>query len=328
MTAAKTFGLIGAAGYVAPRHLKAIADTGGVLEAAFDPADSVGILDRYFPKARFFSEFERFDRHVDLLRRKGTPLGYISICSPNYLHDAHIRFALRSGADAICEKPLVLNPWNVDALTSLEAETGRKVNAILQLRLHEAFKTLRGTVNGEAAGKKHDVTLTYVTARGGWYYVSWKGNESKSGGVATNIGIHFYDVLSFVFGPMISNEVHHRAIDCAAGLIEYERARVRWFLSINARDLPREVVGERTTFREIAIDGEPIEFSEGFAELHTESYREILAGRGYGVADARPAIEIASEIRTKPLTGNPTDCHPFLEKVLNDGARYQFGWPV
>lgn len=322
------FGLMGAAGYVAPRHLKAIADTGGLLEAAFDPVDSVGILDRYFPKARFFREFERFDRHVDLLRRSGRPLDIISICTPNYLHDAHIRFALRSGADAICEKPLVLNPWNIDALAAIEAETNRRVHAILQLRLHPVFVALREDVRSRSGRQKFDVTLTYVTARGRWYFVSWKGSEEKSGGVATNIGIHFFDALGHVFGPALRNEVHHRAIDCAAGFIEFERARVRWFLSINARDLPVEVAARQPSFREIVVDGHAVEFSDGFADLHAESYREILAGRGFGLADARPAVEIVSGIRSGPVVPEAGDSHSLARKVAGDEGRYESGWPV
>lgn len=323
-----SFALIGAAGYIAPRHLRAIKDNGGELIAALDPSDSVGIIDSHFPEARFFTEFERFDRFVDLNRRSGQPISYISICSPNYLHDAHIRFALRSGADAICEKPIVLNPWNLDALEALEADTGRKVHTILQLRLHPAILELRQRIATGPASHKHEVDLTYITSRGRWYYVSWKGDEQKSGGIATNIGVHFFDMLTFVFGALQRSVVHHRAIDCASGYLEYERARVRWFLSINHRDLPAHVSEKQRTFRSITVDGTELEFSEGFTDLHTLSYREILAGHGYSLADVRPSIETVATIRTAEISPSEGDLHPFTQAVRSNTARYRNGFPI
>ena len=324
----KTFGLIGLAGFIAPRHLRAIRDNGGDLRAAVDPSDSVGIVDSYFPEARFFTEFERFDRYVDLCRRKGQNMDYISICSPNYLHDAHVRFALRSGAEAICEKPLVLNPWNIDGLSDIEKDTGQSVFTILQLRLHPAIVALRDKIAAERARKVHDVELTYITSRGRWYYTSWKGDEAKSGGIATNIGVHFYDMLSFVFGPVRENIVHHRAMDCASGYLEYERARVRWFLSINARDLPENIAQQKRTYRSITIDGKEIEFSGGFADLHVESYREILSGRGFKLEDVRPCIETVAAIRTKPIELLGGEQHPFLANLISNDERYLHGWPA
>ena len=252
------FALAGVAGYVAPRHLRAIKEVGGELKAVLDPADAVGILDSYFPESRYFAEFERFDRYIDKLRRAGEKIDYLSICSPNYLHDAHVRFALRSDANAICEKPLVLNPWNIDGLAEIEASTGRRVNTILQLRLHPAIASLRERVNNSGGDRIHDVDLAYVTSRGSWYHMSWKGDDQKSGGIATNIGVHFFDMLSFVFGKLKRNIVHHRAMDCAAGYLEYEKARVRWFLSINRTDLPAETPLGQTTFRSITLDGEEL----------------------------------------------------------------------
>jgi len=326
--AAKLYALIGAAGYIAPRHLRAIKETGGVLVAAFDPSDSVGIMDSYFPGTRFFTEFERFDRHVDRLSREGRPLDYITVCSPNYLHDAHVRFALRSGADVICEKPLVLNPWNVDGLAAIEKTTNRRINTILQLRLHPTIIALKEEIERGGGGRIHDVDLTYVTSRGRWYYVSWKGDDAKSGGIATNIGVHFFDMLSFVFGPLKRNIVHHRAMDCAAGYLEYQRARVRWFLSINVRDVPAEVAARQKTFRSITVDGREIEFSEGFTDLHTLSYRGILEGRGFTLEDVRPSIEAVSGIRSAPIELNRGEQHPFLLRILGDTERYQHGWPV
>lgn len=322
------FALIGAAGYIAPRHMRAIKDVGGVLRAAYDPADSVGVMDSHFPEARFFTEFERFDRYVDRCKRQGEAIKYVGICSPNYLHDAHVRFALRSGADAICEKPLVLNPWNIDGLAEVQRDTGRKVNTILQLRLHPAIIALRDQIAADKSGKIHDVDLTYITSRGRWYYVSWKGEAAKSGGIATNIGVHFYDMLSFVFGKLTSNIVHHRSMDCASGYLEYERARVRWFLSINVRDVPASLDGKQRTFRSISVDGKEIEFSEGFTDLHTASYREILAGRGFPLDDVRASIETVSQIRAAPIELSKGEQHPFLADVLKDEARYQYGWPV
>lgn len=303
------FALIGAAGYVAPRHLKAIRDTGNQLLAAYDPSDSVGVLDTYFPTADFFTEFERFDRHLEKLKRRGQAIDYVSICSPNYLHDAHIRFGLRLGADVICEKPLVLNPWNIAALQESEKETGRRVSTILQLRLHPAIQALKERVALE--NKIQDLDLTYITSRGNWYYSSWKGDLEKSGGIATNIGIHFFDMLSWVFGKVQKNTVHLHTHDRAAGYLELEKARVRWFLSINADTLPKEATeaGKRT-FRTITMNGESIEFSEGFTDLHTLSYQDMLQGRGFGLADALPAVEIAHHIRNATPVGLVGEYHP------------------
>ncbi len=323
-----SFALIGVAGYIAPRHLRAIKDMGGVLRAACDPADAVGVMDSYFPNTRFFVEFERFDRYVDKLRRRGDKIDYVSICSPNYLHDAHVRFALRSEANAICEKPLVLNPWNIDALKDLEKSTGKTINTILQLRLHPAIIALRDRVNSEAADRIHEVDLTYITSRGNWYYVSWKGDEQKSGGIATNIGVHFYDMLSFVFGPLQRNIVHHRALDCAAGYLEYKKARVRWFLSINRRDLPEGLQNGQSTYRSISVDGEEIEFSGGFTDLHTLSYEKIIGGNGFGLDDVRSCIETVSDIRTASIDPNKDEQHPFLQGVVKNDDRYRFGWPI
>jgi UDP-N-acetyl-2-amino-2-deoxyglucuronate dehydrogenase len=321
----KAFALIGAAGYIAPRHLRAIKDIGGDLRAALDSSDSVGIMDAHFPEARFFTEFERFDCYVDRCRSNGQKIDYVAICSPNYLHDAHVRFALRADADAICEKPLVLHPSNIDDLAALEKSTGRKVHTILQLRLHPAIIALRNEVQADTSQKVHEVDLTYITSRGRWYYSSWKGDEAKSGGIANNIGVHFYDMLSFVFGAFKHNVVHHRAVDCAAGYLEYERARVRWFLSINARDVPDQ---QQRTFRSIQMDGREIEFSEGFTDLHTASYREIMAGRGFPLEQVRPSIETVAAIRSAPIERGEGRQHPFLARVLSDNERYLHGWPA
>jgi UDP-N-acetyl-2-amino-2-deoxyglucuronate dehydrogenase len=297
----KNFALIGAAGYVAPRHMKAIKETGNVLVAALDKFDSVGIIDSHFPQADFFTEFERFDRHIDKLRRNGTKIDYVSICSPNYLHDSHIRFALRQQADAICEKPLVLNPWNVDALVELEKETGRKINTILQLRLHPAIQQLKKEIESGPPDRIYDVDLTYITSRGKWYHHSWKGEESKSGGIATNIGIHFFDMLQWIFGSVKENRLEKISDDQTSGRLALERANVKWFLSINAEHLPPQVVKSgKSTYRSLKIQGKEVEFSEGFADLHTESYKEILAGRGFGLQEARASIEIAHRLRGKP----------------------------
>lgn len=314
----KRFGLIGAAGFVAPRHMRAIHDTGNGLVAALDPNDSVGIIDSYFPDASFFTEFERFDRHVDKLRRAGEPLDFVSICSPNYLHDSHVRFALRSGADAICEKPLVLNPWNLDGLAEAEQDTGRRIATILQLRLHPAIVSLREKLAG-TDGRKHEVDLTYVTSRGRWYSRSWKGDERKSGGIATNIGVHFFDLLHFLFGALQENRVHLSTPSRAAGYLEYAGARVRWFLSLDFRDVPEtERAAGRRTYRSITIDGEEIEFSEGFADLHTRSYEEILAGRAFGIDDSRCSIEAVSAIRTLPPTPTAGDVHPAARPLIGE----------
>jgi UDP-N-acetyl-2-amino-2-deoxyglucuronate dehydrogenase len=297
----KNFALIGAAGYIAPRHMKAIKETGNTLVAALDKFDSVGIIDSHFPQADFFTEFERFDRHIDKLRRNGTKIDYVSICSPNYLHDSHIRFALRHQADAICEKPLVLNPWNVDALAEIEKETGRKIHTILQLRLHPAIQKLKEEIEHGPAGAVYDVDLTYITARGKWYHHSWKGDESKSGGIATNIGIHFFDMLLWIFGGVKENKIDKITEDHASGALTLERANVKWFLSINAGDLPPKTLQNgKSTHRSLKIQGKEFEFSEGFTDLHTESYREILAGRGFGLQEARASIEVAHRLRRLP----------------------------
>ena len=311
-----TFALIGAAGYVAPRHMQAIKDTGNRVVAALDLNDSVGILDSFFPEADFFTEFERFDRHVDLLRRKGHAIDYISICSPNYLHDSHVRFALRSGASVICEKPLVLNPWNIDGLRELEQETGRRTNTILQLRLHPTIIALKEKVEADSSDRLYDIDLAYITSRGHWYHVSWKGDVKKSGGIATNIGVHFFDMLSFVFGAVKENIVHYSSEGTAAGYLQLERARVRWFLSVDAGHLPQHVRdrGERT-FRSITIDGSEIDFTAGFEDLHTVSYRQILEGRGFELEENRTAIQTVSAIRKTTPTDRKGACHPFLETM-------------
>ncbi len=296
----KNFALIGAAGYIAPRHLQAIKDTGNNLVAALDRFDSVGIMDSYFPKADFFTEFERFDRHIDKQKRLGQKIDYVSICSPNYLHDSHIRFALRHQADAICEKPLVLNPWNVEALEEIERETGKRVYTILQLRLHPNIQKLKKEIDAAPAGKIFDVDLNYITSRGKWYFHSWKGEEIKSGGIATNIGIHFFDMLLWVFGKFKNSAVEKNEADHAKGFLELEKARINWSLSINEDHLPAEVkkAGKRT-YRSLTMNGTEIEFSDGFTELHTTSYKEILAGRGFGLTDAKPSIELAYQLRGK-----------------------------
>jgi UDP-N-acetyl-2-amino-2-deoxyglucuronate dehydrogenase len=312
----KNFALMGAAGYIAPRHMKAIKDTGNNLLAALDPNDSVGIIDSYFPDADFFTEFERFDRHVDKRRRIGDvdQIDYVSVCSPNYLHDSHIRFALRSQADAICEKPLVLNPMNIDGLIEMERDTGRKVNTILQLRLHPTIQALRSKINLEKSSTKRDVDLTYITSRGHWYLQSWKGDIKKSGGIATNIGVHFFDMLHFLFGELQENVVHHNTDTNAGGYLEYEHARVRWFLSIDAGDLPDTAKeNNQRTYRSISIDGSELEFSDGFTDLHTRSYEEILAGRGFGLRENRVAIETVTNIRTINPIGIVGEFHPKLQ---------------
>lgn len=296
----KNFALIGAAGYIAPRHLQAIKETGNNLVAALDKSDTVGVMDSYFPNADFFTEFERFDRHIDKLKRKGTRIDYVSICTPNYLHDSHIRFALRHGADAICEKPLVLNPWNVDALEEIQKETGKKINTILQLRLHPSIIELREKIKNGPADKIYDIDLRYITSRGRWYHISWKGEQSKSGGIATNIGIHFFDMLMWVFGKVKEVKTVKMEADHAEGFIQLEKARVKWFLSINYDHIPIEAKAKgKRTFRSLTMGGEEIEFSEGFTELHIKSYEEILKGNGYGLEEARASIELAHLIRSK-----------------------------
>lgn len=309
----KKFALLGAAGYIAPRHMKAIKDTGNELVAALDPSDSVGIIDSYYPNCHFFTEYERFDRHVDKRRRSGDPIDFVSICSPNYLHDSHIRFALRSDCDAICEKPLVLNPWNIDGLKEIEKETGRKINTILQLRLHPSIIELREKIASSKKSRKYDVDLTYITSRGHWYNVSWKGDEKKSGGIATNIGVHFFDMLHFLFGELQDCTLFKSEANVASGFLEYEHARVRWFLSTDETTLPASVrlQGQRT-YRSITIDGEELEFSGGFTDLHTHSYQHILKGQGFGLEDNRTAIETVSTIRTMNLTRVNEMCHPFI----------------
>ena len=307
----KNFALLGAAGYIAPRHLQAIKATNNKLIAALDKFDSVGVMDSYFPNAHFFVEFERFDRHIEKLKRNGTHLDYVSICTPNYLHDAHIRMALRRGADAICEKPLVLNPWNVDALKAIEKESGQKINTILQLRLHPSIIALKQKVDAAQTHQKYDVDLTYITSRGRWYDISWKGDQSKSGGIATNIGVHFYDMLSWIFGPVQENIVHLRTQHKASGYLEFEKARVRWFLSIDEHSLPKAVQqkGQRT-YRSISINDEEIEFSAGFTDLHTVSYTEIIKGNGFGLADSEDSIKIVHDIRNLTIL-KKGEKHPF-----------------
>ncbi|PLW96515.1 MAG: oxidoreductase [Marinilabiliales bacterium] len=309
------FALIGAAGYIAPRHMRAIKDTGNILQAALDRSDSVGIIDSYFPGSAFFLESERFDRHLDKLRRKGeNKIDYVSICSPNYLHDAHIRLALRNDAHAICEKPLVLNPWNVDALQEIEKEHGKNINVILQLRHHQAILDLKKQIEEGPQDKIYDIDLTYITSRGRWYQISWKGDQEKSGGVATNIGVHFFDMLSWIFGDVEENIVHHSTNEQAAGFLKLKRARVRWILSLYYDLIPKEVreSGQRT-YRSITVEGKEIEFSGGFTDLHTISYQKILSGEGFRAEDARKSIEIVHNIRNATPVGLKGDYHPFLK---------------
>ncbi len=312
----KDFALIGAAGYVAPRHMKAIKETGNRLVAAMDISDSVGVIDSYFPEADFFTEFERFDRHVDLLRRKGNAVEYVSICSPNYLHDAHIRFALRSGANAICEKPLVLNPWNLDGLLEVEKETGKSINTILQLRLHPSIIELKEKVESTPQDTRHDVDLTYITSRGHWYGISWKGDEKKSGGIATNIGVHLFDLLHFVFGSLRENVLHYSSDTTAVGYLEYDSARVRWFLSVDSHNLPEIALeAEQRTYRSITVDGEEVDFSAGFGDLHTASYQNILDERGFGLEESRAAVETVAKIRGMEPVGPKGMYHPYLQNL-------------
>ena len=296
----KNFILIGAAGYIAPRHMKAIKETGNNLIAAYDPYDGIGIMDSFFPQAHFFTEFERFDRHVEKIKRAGTKIDYVSICSPNYLHDSHIRYGLRIGADVICEKPLVLNPWNVEALIELEEEYPNRVHTILQLRHHEAILELKGKIENGPADKVYDIDLTYITSRGNWYHTSWKGNEEKSGGIATNIGVHFFDMLQWIFGPIERSTVTMKTRDTNAGTLKFKQAKVKWYLSINAENLPQKAKENGLpTFRTLSIEGEEIEFSKGFTDLHTVSYQKILNGVGYGLSDAKSSIEIVTKIRNQ-----------------------------
>ncbi len=307
------FAIIGLGGYIAVRHLKAIKETGNNLVAALDINDSVGVIDSYFPEADFFVEFERFDRHIDKLRRQGTKVDFISICSPNYLHDSHIRFALRNGCHVICEKPLVLNPWNYEGLAEFEKETGKKVYNVLQLRLHESIMDLRKKIQNAAKDKIYDVDLTYITSRGSWYHYSWKGEIQKSGGIATNIGIHFFDMLIWIFGDVKKNSTQILECNKASGYLELEQARVNWSLSVDHNDLPENVKekGQRT-YRSITIDGKEMEFSEGFTELHTDTYREILAGNGFGLEESKKSIEVVYDIRNSSAAGKPGDCPPII----------------
>jgi UDP-N-acetyl-2-amino-2-deoxyglucuronate dehydrogenase len=310
------FAIIGVAGYIAPRHLKAIKETDNILLAALDRCDSVGVIDSYFPYSDFFVEFERFDRHIDKLRRTEKKIDIVIICSPNYLHDSHIRFALRSGAHTICEKPLVLNPWNIDALAEYEKDTGKNVYNVLQLRLHPSIQALRKKILNGPKDKIYDVDLTYVTSRGNWYHFSWKGDTEKSGGIATNIGVHFFDMLTWIFGDVRENISHISRPDKASGFLQLARARVRWFLSIDYHDLPDPVkkAGKRT-FRSVLVDKEEIEFSDGFSDLHTETYREILAGRGFGLTEAKNSIETVYNIRNSQPVGCKGDYHPMCKNI-------------
>jgi len=312
----KKFALIGAAGYIAPRHMRAIKETSNQLVAALDKNDSVGIIDSYFPDASFFTEFERFDRYLEKQRREnGNKVDYVSICSPNYLHDAHIRFALRVGADAICEKPIVLNPWNLDGLQEIANESSRNIYTILQLRLHPSIQALKQNISRAPLDRKHEIDLTYITSRGRWYMVSWKGNVEKSGGVATNIGVHFFDMLQWIFGEVKSNIVHVDEPTKAAGFLELKNARIRWFLSLDRDDLPHQPEeGKPATYRSIMIDGEEVEFSGGFTDLHTRSYEQILAGRGFKLWETKPSIEIVSNIRRSKAIGLQGDYHPMLKR--------------
>ena len=312
----KRFALIGAAGYIAPRHMKAIRDTGNDLVAAMDINDSVGIMDSHFPDAKFFTEFEQFDAYIDSERRMGRHLDYVAIASPNYLHKAHMHFALRSDTDVICEKPLVLFPEDLETLQRLEKETGQRVNTILQLRLHPAIISLRERILSGPKDKIYDVDLGYFTSRGAWYHASWKAVEEKSGGIATNIGVHFFDMLSFVFGENKAAIVHHRSHDSSAGYLEFDQARVRWVLSINREHLPAHTPDGQTTHRSITVDGEEIEFSGGFTDLHTASYQNILAGEGFGLDIAAPSIELVSRIRTAAMEPRQGEQHPDIGKVI------------
>ncbi|MDC0534195.1 Gfo/Idh/MocA family oxidoreductase [Francisellaceae bacterium] len=313
----KNFGLIGAAGYIAPRHMRAIKDTGHNLSVAMDKFDSVGILDSFFPEADFFTEFERLERHVNKLQHSDHKLDYVSICSPNYLHDSHIRFGLRNQMHAICEKPLALNPWTLEALEQVEKETGFNVYNVLQLRLHPSIIALKKKIEQSPENKIFDVDLTYLTSRGTWYYTTWKANDDESGGIATNIGVHFFDMLAWIFGKVKVNEVHISEIDKAAGYLEFQKARVRWFLSINPEMLPAEVLlKQQRTYRSITIDSKALEFSGGFTDLHTQTYQHILSGQGYRVGDARTAIETVFQVRHQKPKGLADRSHPFCQKAL------------
>lgn len=314
----KNFTLTGASGYIAPRHLRAIKETGNNLIAALDPNDSAGIIDSYFDNCSFFTEFERFDRHLEKLKRQNADhrVHYVSICSPNYLHDAHARFALRIGADAICEKPVVLNPWNIDALQELENESSNKIYTILQLRAHPSIVALKEKFQNDKSGHKKDICLTYITSRGPWYQVSWKGKMEQSGGLTTNIGIHFFDMLMWIFGGVQHNEIHHADSMKTSGYLELENARIKWFLSIDKNDLPQAIQEKnQRTFRSITIDGDEIEFSDGFTDLHTIVYQRTLDGNGFDLEDARPSIELVHKIRNEAITTSKDNYHPFLNLI-------------
>lgn len=314
----KNFALIGAAGYIAPRHMQAIKDTGNELSVLLDPSDSVGVIDSYFPGAAYFQEFERFDRHIDKLRRKDKAIDYLTVCSPNYLHDAHIRYGLRNNIDVISEKPLVLNPWNIESLEELEKETGRKVYNVLQLRLHPDIQQLKKKIEEGPRDKVYDFDLTYITSRGNWYYASWKGDESKSGGIATNIGIHFYDMLSWIFGAVKANKVHISSHDRVAGYLEFEKARVKYFLSINKDTLPKSALENgNSTYRSLRIEGEEIEFSKGFSDLHTKTYQAVLSGNGYGIEEIKAATSIVHSIRNQEPIGLKGEYHPLAKLALS-----------
>lgn len=307
----KNFAITGVAGYIAPRHLKAIQDTGNRVIVATDPHDAVGILDRFSFDVRFFTEYERFDRHLEKLRRgpEESRVHYVSVCSPNYLHDSHMRLAMRADADVICEKPLVINPWNLDALQEIERETGRRVSTVLQLRVHPQLVALRSQL--QQSDKRHQVVLTYITSRGPWYNISWKGSDERSGGIVTNIGIHFFDLLSWLFGSVEKSEVHLRDANRAAGALQLERADVTWYLSTVSCDLPfTPEPGVKTTYRSITVDGQEIEFSDGFTDLHTRVYQEVLAGRGFGIDVARPSVELTSRIRSERIAPARMTIHP------------------
>ena len=315
----KNFAIIGAAGYIAPRHFQAIKAVGGEVIAALDKFDSVGIIDSYFPDADFFTEFERFDRHLEKVRRNNHSIDYVTVCSPNYLHDSHARFGLRHHANVICEKPLVLNPWNIDSLLEIEEETQKRIYSILQLRHHPEIVALKEQIDEDKSGKIYDIDLTYLTSRGNWYYSSWKGEVEKSGGIATNIGVHFFDMLAWVFGDVKSNIVHVHTHDRAAGFIELEKARVRWFLGINFDLIPNDIKekGQRT-YRSITVEGKEIEFSKGFTDLHTVSYQSILDGKGFGIKEAKTSIEIVHKIRNAQPVGLKGDYHPLAKKPLSE----------
>jgi UDP-N-acetyl-2-amino-2-deoxyglucuronate dehydrogenase len=320
----KNFAIIGVGGYIAPRHLRAIKDTNNNLVAAYDVFDSVGIMDSFYPSASFFTQQELFDRHLSKLKGTDKQVDMVTVCTPNYLHDAHIRYGLRMGADVISEKPLVLNPWNIDALQEVERETGGRLNNILQLRLHDSIKALKAKVENGPKDKVYDVDLTYITSRGSWYYTSWKGDVRKSGGIATNIGVHFYDMLQWVFGAVKKNVVHVSSHDRVSGYLEFDKARVRYFLSINENTLPKEIrEAGKKTYRLLEMNGEEVEFSDGFTELHTDSYRHILDGNGFGLDEVRPCIEIVHDIRHASPIGLKGDYHPFAKLELED---HPFGW--